>query len=49
MISNSYCEVEMNTLTASPFLLLKDDLIIAKVWAINEIGGGAVLENTIGE
>ena len=47
-IANSYCEIEMNTLTASPFLIAKDSVIIARVSAKNTIGTGATLENSSG-
>lgn len=42
-ISNSYCEIPMNTLTASPFSLTLGTTIIVEVSAVNIIGEGTPL------
>ena len=47
-IANLYCEVEMNTLTGTPYSLLLGDLIIARVKAFNVIGDGSFFSNTAG-
>ena len=48
VVSAAYCEVKMNTLTISPYSLVKGDLIIAQISATNVIGTGATSENSSG-
>ena len=48
VISGTTCEVAMNTLIASPFSLVRGDLIVAQITASNVIGTGSSSENTSG-
>jgi len=38
----------MNSLTSAPYLLAKNDLIIAQIFTNNVIGEGAFIENSVG-
>ncbi len=47
IIANRHCDIPMSTLTALPFALLQNTLIVAKVQATNEVGSGLISDPNI--
>ena len=49
VVANLYCEVPVSVLRAAPFSLLLQNLVVARVRAINMLGAGPFSEaNTVG-